>query len=348
MRAIVLPRIAPIEERPLVEAELPTPTPGDNEVLVKVSVCGLCHTDLDEIEGRLTPAALPAVLGHQVVGTVAARGPGVSQHDVGTRVGITWLHSSCGRCSFCTTGRENLCAQARWTGKDVHGGYAEYLVVGEDFAYPIPAAFSDLQAAPLLCAGVIGYRALRLSDLAKGQTVGLFGFGASAHIVIQILKHRFGDNPVFVFTRGPHHQELARQLGAAWTGAPAEIPPAPLDRALDFTPVGETVRTALSVLKPGGRLVINAIRKTTAIPELVYDEHLWHEKEIKSVANVTRQDALEFLPLAGQVPLHPSVQPFPPEQVNDALLLLKQGKLRAAAALRFTHDPGGSTRATAL
>ncbi|UCD51725.1 MAG: alcohol dehydrogenase catalytic domain-containing protein, partial [Phycisphaerales bacterium] len=247
------------------------------------------------------------------------------------------------RCSFCAGGRENLCTQARWTGKDVPGGYAEYLVVGGDFAYPIPAVFTDLQAAPLLCAGVIGYRALRLSDLADGQTVGLFGFGASAHIVIQILRYRFPDNPVFVFTRGPHHQELARQLGATWTGAPGEVPPTPLDRAIDFTPVGQTLRTALSVLSPGGRLVINAIRKTTAVPELTYEEHLWHEKEIKSVANVTRRDALDFLPLAARISLCPSVQEFVPEQVNDALLLLKRGKLEAAGALRFAKDAAGST-----
>jgi len=348
MRAIVLPRIAPIEDQPLVETELPMPTPAANDVLVKDSVCGLCHTDLDEIEGRLTPSVLPAVLGHQVVGTVAACGPAVTQHSVGARVGITWLYSSCGRCACCASERENLCAQARWTGKDAPGGYAEYLVVGADSAYPIPEAFSDLEAAPLLCAGVIGYRTLRLSDLAPGQTVGLFGFGASAHIVIQILRHRWPDNPVFVFTRGPHHHQLARQLGAAWTGVPAEPPPTPLDRALDFTPVGETVRTALSVLNPGGRLVINAIRKTTAIPELTYEEHLWHEKEIKSVANVTRRDAREFLPLAARIPLRPTVQPFPPEQANDALLLLKQGKLQAAAALRFAHDGAGSAPATAL
>jgi propanol-preferring alcohol dehydrogenase len=221
------------------------------------------------------------------------------------------------------------------------------MVVGEDFAHPIPSVFSDLQAAPLLCAGVIGYRALRLADVTAGQTVGLFGFGASAHIVIQVLRHRLPDNPVYVFTRGPHHQELARQLGAAWTGAPGQLPPTRLDRVIDFTPVGGTIRTALSVLNPGGRLVINAIRKTTPVPELAYDEHLWHEKEIKSVANVTRRDAREFLPLAAQIPLRPTVQPFAPRQANDALLLLKEGKLQAAAALRWAHGAVGSTGGTA-
>ena len=338
MRAIVLPRIASIEERPLVETERPTPEPKDDEILIKVSVCGLCHTDLDEIEGRLIPSTLPIVLGHQVVGRVVAKGPAVTKHNIGDPVGITWLYSSCGQCPFCMSDRENLCAEARWTGKDAHGGYAEYMVAREDFAYPIPSIFTDLRAAPLLCAGVIGYRAIRLSNIADGQTVGLFGFGASAHIVIQILRHRFPRNPVFVFTRGDHHQDLARALGATWTGPPGAAPPARVDRALDFTPVGETVRTALSVLNRAGRLVINAIRKVTPLPELTYDEYLWDEKEIKSVANVTRRDTAEFLPLAARIPIRPAVREFAPEQVNEALLLLKQGKLEAAAALRFAED----------
>ena len=338
MRAIVLPQTAPIEDRPLQEADLPTPVPKDDEVLVKVSVCGLCHTDLDEIEGRLTPSVMPAILGHQVVSTVAARGRTATRHEHGARVGVTWLYSSCGRCPFCERGRENLCEHAQWTGKDVPGGYAEYMVVREDFAFPIPPAFTDLQAAPLLCAGVIGYRAIRLSDIADGHTVGLFGFGASAHIVIQILRHQFPQNPVFVFTRGDHHRRLARMLGSAWTGLPGEVPPALLDRAIDFTPVGETVRTALSVLNRGGRLVINAIRKVTPIPELAYDEFLWDEKEIRSVANVARRDAEEFLPLAARIPIRPTVRAFVPNQANEALLLLKQGKLEAAAALSFTDE----------
>ncbi len=337
MRAIILPRTAPIEEKPLVEIKRLTPEPKRDEILLKVSVCGLCHTDLDEIEGRLTPPQLPVVLGHQVVGTVAAKGDSVTRHTTGDRVGVTWLYSSCGACSFCRGGRENLCAQARWTGKDADGGYAEYMVVGENFAYPLPETFSDLQAAPLLCAGVIGYRAIRLAQIAAGQTVGLFGFGASAHIVIQILAHTFPDNPVYVFTRGRHHQDLARDLGAAWAGLPGDVPPAPLDRAIDFTPVGETVRTALSALNRGGRLVVNAIRKTTAVPELIYDAHLWDEKEIKSVANVTRRDAEEFLPLAARIPIRPTVEAFGPEQVNEALLRLKRGELHAAAALRFSE-----------
>jgi propanol-preferring alcohol dehydrogenase len=339
MKAIVLPRIAPIEEGPLIETELPIPVPKDDEILVRVSVCGLCHTDLDEIEGRLPPSMLPIVLGHQVVGMVAGKGRAVSTHELGSRVGIAWLYSSCGVCPFCRTGRENLCDRARWTGKDVNGGYAEYMVVHEDYAYPIPLGFSDLQAAPLLCAGVIGYRAIRLSNISDGQTVGLFGFGASAHIAIQLLRHQFPASDVFVFTRGDQHKELARRLGAAWTGSPGDEPPTALDRAIDFTPVGETIRQALSVLSKGGRVVVNAIRKTTAVPELVYDQHLWDEKELKSVANVTRTDAREFLPLAADIPLRPAVEEVALRNINETLRLLKQGKVTGAAALRFCTEP---------
>jgi propanol-preferring alcohol dehydrogenase len=338
MKAIILPRIAPIEDKPLREVELPTPTPGPGEILLKVSVCGLCHTDLDEIEGRLPPSTLPIVLGHQVVGTVADRGPAATRFQTGDRVGVTWLFSSCGMCRFCRSGRENLCEQARWTGKDAPGGYAEYMVVGQDFAHPVPPVFSDSQAAPLLCAGVIGYRAVRLADITDGQTIGLFGFGASAHIVIQIVKHQFPVSDVFVFTRSPQHQALARELGAAWTGTTGDKPPAKVDRAIDFTPVGDAVRDALAVLNRGGRLVINAIRKRTPIPALAYDEYFWDEKEIKSVANVTRRDGAEFLPLAARIGIAPTVEEFAPSQANEALLLLKQAKIKAAAALVFTPE----------
>ncbi len=338
MKAIVLPRIAQIEEAPLELAELPTPVPEDHEVLVKVTVCGLCHTDLDEIEGRLAPPHLPAVLGHQVVGTVAARGRAARKHSEADRVGITWLHSACGRCAFCRSDRENLCEDARWTGFNAPGGYAEYMTVGEDFAHRLDPSTPDLEAAPLLCAGVIGYRAIRLAEIRDGQTIALFGFGASAHMVIQVLRHRFPRSEVFVLTRGSHHQDLARELGAAWTGPPGEAPPARVDRAIDFTPVGETVRDALSILNRGGRLVVNAIRKTTPVPALSYEEHLWDEKESRSVANVTRRDAEEFLPLAARIPIRPTVEEYPMNQANEALLLLKQGKLHAAAALRLA-DP---------
>jgi propanol-preferring alcohol dehydrogenase len=314
--------------------DLPIPKPKDKEILIKVSVCGACHTDLDEAEGRLT-TKLPVVPGHQVVGTVSELGKGVTKHKVGDRLGVTWLYSSCGQCPFCKTGQENLCEKAKWTGKDADGGYAEYMVIGEDYAYPIPKRFTDSQAAPLLCAGVIGYRTLRLADIQKGETIGLYGFGASAHIVIQIIKYKFPDNPVCAFTKTGGHAELAKSLGAVWTGISGEIPPVKLDKIMDFTPVGECVRDALKVLNRGGRLVINAIRKETPIPALDYAEYLWLEREIKSVANVTRKDAEEFLPLAAQIPIVPTIEEFPLEQANEVLSKIKHSKLKAAGVLKI-------------
>jgi len=334
MRAMVLNKISPIEEKPLEAADLPIPTPGDNQILVKTLVCGACHTDLDEIEGRLKPAKLPIVLGHQVVGTVADKGEAVTKFKMGDRVGITWLYSACGDCNFCQRGSENLCEQAKWTGKDVNGGYAEYMVISEDFAYSLPARFSDAEAAPLLCAGVIGYRTLRLAEITDGQTIGLFGFGACAHIVIQIIKYKFPNSAVFVFTKTAEHARLAESLGAVWTGRSGDQPPAKLNKIMDFTPVGECVRDALGVLDKGGRLVINAIRKETAVPKLDYAKYLWLEREIKSVANVTRRDAEEFLPLAAQIPIIPTIEEFPLAEANEALNRLKYSKLRAAAVLR--------------
>ena len=334
MKAMILDGPAPIEEKPLRPVDLPTPSPRGGQVLVKVSVCGACHTDLDEAEGRLTATKSPIVPGHQVVGRVVDKGNAVTRFGIGDRVGITWLFSSCGECELCRAGRENLCKQARWTGKDADGGYAEFAVIGENYAYPIPERFSDAQAAPLLCAGVIGYRTLRLADITDGQKIGLFGFGASAHIVIQIIKHKFPNSPVFVFTKTAEHAELARSLGAVWTGFSGERPPQKLERIMDFTPVGECVRDALAVLERGGRLVINAIRKETPVPLLDYAEYLWLEKEIKSVANVTRRDAEEFLPLAARIPIVPTVEEFPLTQANEVLSSIKHSRLRAAAVLR--------------
>ena len=334
MKAMILDGPSPIEAKPLKLADFPTPVPKDNQILVKVSVCGACHTDLDEAEGRLAPTKSPIVPGHQVVGKVIGKGKAVTRFRIGDRVGITWLFSSCGQCEFCRAGRENLCQKAEWTGKDADGGYAEFTVVGEDYAYPIPERFSDSQAAPLLCAGVIGYRTLRLAGVTDGQKVGLFGFGASAHIVIQIIKHKFPNCSVFVFTKTAQHAELAKALGAAWTGFSGDQPPVKLDKIMDFTPAGECVRDALGVLDRGGRLVINAIRKETAVPPLDYAQYLWLEKEIKSVANVTRKDAQEFLPLAAEIPIVPTIEEFPLEQANEVLCSMKNSKLRAAAVLR--------------
>lgn len=334
MKAMILDGPAPIEAKPLKLVDLAPPIPGDRQILVKVLVCGACHTDLDETEGRLIPTKSPIVPGHQVVGTVVDKGKAVTKFSLGDRVGITWLFSSCGQCIFCRTGSENLCEQAKWTGKDANGGYAEFIVIGQDFAYPIPERFSDSQAAPLLCAGVIGYRTLRLADITDGQKIGLFGFGASAHIVIQIIKHKFPKSPVYVFTKTTQHAELAKSLGAVWTGLSGDRPDVKLKKIMDFTPAGECVRDALDVLERGGRLIINAIRKETPIPPLDYARYLWLEKEIKSVANVTRNDARDFLPLAAEIPITPTFEEFPLEQANEVLCSIKNSKLRAAAVLK--------------
>jgi len=337
MKAMVLKKISSVEERPLNLVDLPEPVPGNGQILVKVSACGVCHTELDEIEGRASPSRLPMILGHEIVGRVEGLGLGASKFKKGDRVGVAWINWACGCCSFCLKGEENLCDTAKWTGKDAHGGYAQYTVVSEDFAYPIPDRFIDVKAAPLLCAGVIGYRALRLSGMEDGRVLGLYGFGASAHIVIQVAKFKYPDSKVFVFTRPnqKEHRDLARKLGADWIGATGDTPPEKLNCAIDFTPVGEPVREALRNLEKGGRVVINAIRKTAPIPELDYTEHLWYEKEVKSVANVTRRDAQEFLPLAAEIPIVPETQEFKLEEANEALILLQEGKMRGAGVLRI-------------
>ena len=342
MKAQILRRIAPVEEKPLELVELPIPEPGDRQILVKVLACGVCHTELDEIEGRLRPK-LPIILGHEIVGRVEKLGAGVTKFKPGDRVGIAWINSACGSCRFCREGNENLCPEFKATGCDVDGGYAEYTVVTEDFAYPIPDRFTDTEAAPLLCAGVIGYRALRLTGLRDGQVLGLYGFGASAHIVIQVVKHKYPNTRVFVFTRPgqKHHQELAKRLGADWVGATGDTPPEKLDCAIDTTPVWTPVVEALRVLQKGGRLVINAIRKEEHDKEVLlrldYATHIWQEKEVKSVANVTRSDAEEFLPLAAEIPIRPEVQEFKLEEANQALVLLKQGKIKGAGVLRISE-----------
>ncbi len=332
MRAQVLKRISPVEDRPLELVDLPVPVPGSKEILVRVTACGVCHTELDEIEGRLQPD-LPIVLGHEVVGRVEALGTEAARFKLGDRVGIAWIFSACGRCAFCKEGNENLCYEFRGTGCHANGGYAEYTVVSEDFAYPIPDRFSDSQAAPLLCAGAIGLRDLRLSGLRPGQTLGLFGFGASAHIVIQVARYWGCDS--FVFTRSEEHRELAQRLGAVWTGRAEDDPPQKLNCAIDFTPVGEMVPNALRVLEKGGRLVLAVIRKRTPIPPLDYARLLWDEKEVKSVANVARRDPEDFLPLAAEIPIVPEVQEFPLDDANEALVLLKEGKIKGAAVLRM-------------
>ncbi len=329
---MVLKEISPIEKEPLEIMDLPDPFPGSKEILVKISACGVCHTELDEIEGRLPPK-LPIVLGHQIVGRVEKLGSGATRFNLGDRVGIAWIHSACGKCHFCREGKENLCLGFQGTGWHANGGYAQCTVVSEDFAYVIPERFSDAEATPLLCAGAIGYRDLILSGIKKGQTLGLFGFGASAHIVIQVAK--YWGCEVFVFTRSEKHRDLAKKLGASWTGGPEDKPPEKLHGAIDFTPVGETVPYALGVLEKGGRLVLAVIRKRNLIPPLDYARLLWDEKEIKSVANITRRDAQEFLSLAAEIPIIAEVREFKLEEANQALILLKQGKIQGAGVLRM-------------
>ncbi len=331
MKAQILKDISLVENRPLELVDLPIPQPKPNEILVKISACGVCHTELDEIEGRVLPK-LPIVLGHEIIGKVESLGSGVTKFKIGNRVGIAWIYSACGKCQFCEEGNENLCSEFKGTGCQANGGYAQYTVVSEDFAYLIPDRFTDSQAAPLLCAGAIGFRVLRLSGIKPGQTLGLFGFGASAHIVIQVAK--YWGCEVFAFSRSEEHRRLAKELGAAWAGEAEAESPRRLKCAIDFTPVGETVPNALRVLEKGGRLVIAVIRKRSPIPPLDYAQLLWDEKEIKSVANITRKDAQDFLLLAAEIPIVPEVQEFKLEEANEALVLLKQGNIQGAAVLK--------------
>jgi propanol-preferring alcohol dehydrogenase len=337
---MVLERIGSLEGNPspLAERDLPAPVPGEGDLLVEVDVCGVCHTELDEIEGRTPPRVLPVILGHQVVGTVVERGPGATAFRTGDRVGVAWIYDACGACLHCRSGKENLCADFRATGRDVDGGYAGYMTVPEASAHRIPDAFSDAEAAPLLCAGAIGYRSLRLTGLKDGRTLGLTGFGASAHLVLMMVRHRYPGTRVYVFARNGKEREFARELGAVWAGPTEEPSPERLHCIIDTTPAWKPVVEALRNLAPGGRLVINAIRKEDTdkdeLLRLDYPEHLWMEKEIKSVANVARSDVSEFLALAAEIPTRPVVREFPLSEANRALMELKSGKIRGAKVLR--------------
>ena len=333
MKALLLKAPRPIEEKPLVVAEVEKPTLGPQEVRLKILTCGICHTDLHVVEGELPSKKLPIIPGHQIVGVVESVGRKVTRFRVGDKVGVAWLNSTCGKCEFCLKGKENLCEKARFTGYDVDGGYAEYTVVSQDFAYPIPKGFSDVEAAPLLCAGVIGFRALRLSEIERGGRLGLFGFGTSAHIVIQIAK--YWSCQVYVFTRGEEHRKLARDLGAVWAGGAEDSPPTKMQSAIIFAPAGKLVLDALRVLEKGGTLALAGIYMTP-IPEMDYQEHLYYEKTVRSVANSTRKDAEDLLELAGEIPIRAEVQEFPLEEANRSLLLLKQGKIQGAGVLRVS------------
>lgn len=341
MKAMVLPRLTDLTQNksPLELVDLPIPEPKDREILVRVAVCGVCHTELDEIEGRTPPARFPIILGHQVIGRVEKMGKEVTRFRVGDRVGLGWINWACGRCSFCRQGNENLCRDFQATGRDVDGGYAEYTTVTADFAYPIPEVFGDGEAAPLLCAGAIGYRSLRLTNITDGDNLGLIGFGASAHLVLKMVRHRYPRSKVFVFSRTQAERGFALELGAFWAGDFAAETPEKLQRAIDTTPVWGPIVEGLRNLERGGRLVINAIRKEEvdkeALLKIDYARHLWLEKEIKSVANVSRQDVAEFLELAAQIPLKPEFQEYGLAEANQALVELKERKIRGAKVLRI-------------
>jgi propanol-preferring alcohol dehydrogenase len=342
MKAMVLTGICDLttNKQPLELVEIPVPRPEAGEILIKVSSCGVCHTELDEIEGRTPPPQFPMVLGHQVVGRVEELGSQVKNHQVGDRVGVAWIYSACGKCKFCRSREENLCDDFRATGRDAYGGYAQFMTVKEDFAHGIPDFFSDTEAAPLLCAGAIGYRSLRLTDLKNGDNLGLTGFGASAHLVLKMVRHKYPESNIFVFARSEKERDFAKELGAVWAGDTTASPPHKLDSIIDTTPVWKPVVEALKHLDKGGRLVINAIRKENHdknyLLTLNYPEHLWWEKEIKSVANVARRDVLEFLQLAAQIPIRPEIQEYSLEEANQALLEIKEKKIRGAKVLTIS------------
>ncbi|MDP3332872.1 MAG: zinc-dependent alcohol dehydrogenase family protein [Methylococcaceae bacterium] len=340
MKAMLLNRLCNLTDNPtpLECVDLPAPVAGEKDILIKVSVCGVCHTELDEIEGRTPPKQLPMVLGHQVVGRVEVVGNKVNSIRIGDRVGVAWIFSACGTCKFCLAGNENLCLEFQATGRDAPGGYAEYMVVDEHFAYAIPDAFTDEQAAPLLCAGAIGYRSVRLTELNDGQRLGLTGFGASGHLVLKMVQALYPATEIYVFARSSEERAFAKQLGAHWTGDSRERAPYKLDCIIDTTPAWLPVVEALANLEPGGRLVINAIRKendNSSLLKLDYSEHLWLEKEIKSVANITRKDVEDFLKLAAAINLQSEIQVFPLEQANQALMELKAGNIRGAKVLKI-------------
>jgi len=331
MQAMVLKKPGKIEENPLQFQEVPNPEIGLKDILVRVQACGICHTDLHTVEGELPLPKLPLIPGHQIVGIVEKKGTEVRRFNLGDRVGIAWLNSTCGRCEFCQSGRENLCEQAKFTGYHSDGGYAEYTAISENFVYAVPETFSPTEVAPLLCAGIIGYRALRLSEIKPGQRLGLYGFGASAHIVIQIAH--YWKCEVYVFTRSPEHQKLALDLGAVWAGKAEQIPEKKLHSSIIFAPAGELVPHALKTLNRGGTLALAGIYMTP-IPQLDYMQHLYFEKTLRSVANSTRNDGKQLLKLASEIPIRTQVTIFPLKEANRALQLLKQGKINGAGVLR--------------
>ena len=332
---MLLGESADIQTKPLVWTELPAPEPGSGEVRLRVQVCGVCRTDLHIVDGDLPPAKRPVIPGHEVVGYVDRVGRNVRTIKEGDRVGIAWLQRVCGRCEFCTSGRENLCPSAQFTGYHVDGGYAEYAVVPESFAYPIPKAFTDDEVAPLLCAGIIGYRALRLSGVKPGQRLGLYGFGASAHITIQVARH-WGCS-VYVCSLREEHRALARELGAVWVGGAAESPPEKLHGAIMFAPAGELVPPALRALEKGGTLAVAGIY-LSPIPSLDYDRELFGERVLRSVTANTKQDGIDLLQEAAAIPIRPHTERFDLQDANKALQALKGGTIQGAAILQVASS----------
>lgn len=334
MKAMVLSRPAAVDTNPLVFSEVPIPEPAVDEVVVEVSACGICRTDLHVVEGELQPKLPKVIPGHQIVGRIVRFGSAAKKYAVGARVGIPWLHRTCGSCEFCRRGKENLCPNAIYTGWTANGGYAEYVVAPEQFVYPIPSNFSDLTAAPLLCAGIIGFRALRLAELEPGDTLGIYGFGAAGHVCIQVARH-WGMR-VVVSTREEKHRRLAAELGAEWVGGAYDDPPMLLNAAIIFAPAGELVPVALKNLKRGGTLVLGGIYMSP-IPSFSYDLLYW-ERKIQSVANNTRRDGIDFLRVAAEIPIQTQTQIFPLEEANAALQALKGDGIRGAGVLIVKPD----------
>jgi len=342
MKAMILNKIVDLHETDsplqLVERDIPKPSAG--EILIRVSRCGVCHTELDEIEGRTPPSDFPIIPGHQVVGYVEEQGASSTLFNKGDRVGVAWIYSACGKCKQCLNNNENLCPDFQATGRDADGGYAEYMVVPQEFAYYIPIALSDSEAAPLLCAGAIGYRSLRLTNLQNGHNLGLTGFGASGHLVLKTAKYQYPDSKIFVFARNPKERKFAEKLGAFWTGDTEDSPPEKLDAVIDTTPVWKPVLESLKHLDAGGRLVINAIRKENVdinyMKNLDYPEHLWMEKEIKSIANVERRDVIEFLKIASNIMIKPEYKEYDLTDANKAIMEIKKSKIHGAKVLKVS------------
>lgn len=341
MKAMILDGIydLTVTKSPLKLADIPIPEIGDGEVLIKISACGVCHTEIDEIEGRTPPKRFPVILGHQIVGRVVAKGKLVSTLELGDRVGVGWIGSSCGKCKFCKSGAENLCDHFLATGRDIDGGYGEYTRVGENFAFKIPELFSDEEAAPLFCAGAIGYRSLMLTGMNDGDSLALIGFGASGHLVLKMARYLFPSSPIFVFARSRSERDFAMELGAHWAGDIDEEPPMKVKCAIDTTPVWGPIIYGLKNLEKAGRLVINAIRKEetdkNVLLSLNYTDHIWLEKEIKSVANVSRRDIKEFLDLAAKIPIKPEFQIYELTEANEAICDLKERRIKGAKVLKI-------------